>query len=115
MARKKKLTPEQELRQHRDELMESLERWGEIKMHGCNDPGYPDGVNMNLVRNQIIWHRVKIMEICGFDEFPYPPEYFLEEPPMVLAGYMANLEQKERVERLLKMGYMLSVETGEGQ
>ncbi len=115
MARKKKLTPEQELQQYRECLMEAFERWGEIKMHGCNDPAWTDGQNMNLTKNHIIWYRFKIMEVCTVNDLLYPPEYFLEVPPETSAGYMASLDQTERVERLRAYGYKLTAEWEEGQ
>lgn len=110
MAKKKKLTPEQELQQYRESLIESFERWGEIRLHGCNDPAWTDGQNMNLVKNHIIWHSFKIMEICAVSGLPLPPEYYLEMPPEAPMGYMANLDQTERVERLRKQGDELTME-----
>lgn len=110
MARKKKLTPEQELRQWRDCLTEAFEQWGEIKMHGCNDPGWTDGQNMNLVRNHIMHYRFKIAETCMLKALEYPPEYNLTYPPEAPAGYMANLDQAERVKRLRDYGYDLTTE-----
>lgn len=37
-----------------------------------------------------------------------PEEYFLKVPPEVDNNYMANLKQKERVERLREQGNKLS-------
>lgn len=31
-----------------------LERWLDIFAHGCSDPCWPDGVNLNLTRNHIL-------------------------------------------------------------
>lgn len=114
MARKKKLTPEQEIQQYRECLMEEYEHWGEIKMHGCNDPAWTDGQNMNLVKSHIIYCRFKIHEICVADGFPYPPEISLPIPPEAPAGYMASLDQVERVERLRGYGYKPTTEWGKG-
>ena len=42
-------------------------RWNHLAGGGCQDPGWPDGVNMNLVRNHIIyWYG--ILEERGFAE-----------------------------------------------
>lgn len=110
MARKKKLTPEQELQQYCAYLLEDLEQWGEIKMHGCNDPYWTDGQNLNLVKNHIIWRRFEIREICVAYGLPYPPEYFLGVPPEAPTGYMVSLDQTERIERLETMGRELTTE-----
>ena len=55
----------------RDELEESIaslvlekERWIDVCKFGCSDPAYTDGVNMNLVRNHMIYYKCKIQEIC---------------------------------------------------
>lgn len=110
MAKKKKPAPEQTLQQYREDLMGSIERWADIKINGCNDPAWPDGANMNLAKNHIIWHRFKIMEICTAHELTYPPEYYLTVPPEVPSGYMASLRQSERVKQLQAMGYCLTTE-----
>ena len=33
---------------------ERFRAWDKIAQNGCSDPFWPDGVNMNLVRNHII-------------------------------------------------------------
>ena len=108
MARKKKQTPEQELQQYVDCLMEEFERWGGIKMHGCNDPYWTDGQNLNEAKSNIIWYRFRIHEVCVANSFPHPPEYFLEVPPESPAGYMVSLGQARRIERLRMMGRELT-------
>ncbi len=105
MARKKKLTPEQEIQQYRECLMEEYERWGEIKMHGCSDPAQTDGQKMNLVRSHIMHYQFKVAEMCMINGWPYPPEISLPLPPEAPVGYMASLDQVERVERLRAYGY----------
>ena len=37
------------------ELDRNIERWHFIHDNGCSDPFWPDGVNMNLKRNHIIY------------------------------------------------------------
>ena len=48
----------QPLEQRLSEIMaildDDIQRWNFIKEHGCSDPTWPDGVNMNLVRNHVI-------------------------------------------------------------
>ena len=103
----KKKTLEQELKEHRERIIEEREDWKYINEHGCNDPSWPDGSNMNLVRNHILYYRVKIEEICKETGMPLPEEYFLPVPPEVPENYMANLKQKERVKRLRDFGDIL--------
>jgi hypothetical protein len=42
--------------QIRAKLQERFARWDEINEHGCTDPFWADGINMNLVRNHIIYY-----------------------------------------------------------
>ncbi|MCM1220627.1 MAG: hypothetical protein NC548_39680 [Lachnospiraceae bacterium] len=115
MAKKKKPAPEQELQQYRESLMESYERWGEIKINGSNDPAWPDGIGLDLTRSHIRHYQFKIAETCMEQGWPYPPEMGLPVPPEAPRGYMAGLDQTERVERLKSTGYELVTEIGGGQ
>ncbi len=112
MAKKKKLMPEQELRKCRDDLMESYERWGDLRLNGGSDPAWPDGANMELARNHIMYYRFRIYEICMLQGWDRPPEASLPVPPEAPKGYMASLEQTERVERLQAMGFVLTTDFG---
>ena len=60
----KKKTPQQELEQLRFQIRQSIGQWRYIKEHGCQDPFWTDGVNMNLVRNHIIYDKRQMEEIC---------------------------------------------------
>lgn len=104
----KEKTLEQKLKEHRDRIIEEREDWKYINEHGCNDPSWPDGSNMNLVRNHILYSREKIEEICKETCMPLPEEYFLPVPPEVPETYMATLKQKERVKRLRDFGDVLT-------
>ena len=67
-------------------------RWLYIRKHGCSDPFWPDGVNMNIVRNHIIYDKTEIANLLisdfrlGVDDardVPIPPEvdeYFMAKP-----------------------------------
>lgn len=48
-----------QLQQERDN---SVAHWNDLMLHGCCDPGWPDGVNLNLVRNHIIYYERLIAE-----------------------------------------------------
>lgn len=82
----------------RQELDACFQRWNHIKKHGSSDPLWSDGVNMNLVRNHIIYYYRMLQEKlqrpvqlslfdAGFDlrgERPIPPK--------VPVDYMAHGE-----------------------
>ena len=104
MKRGKAKNGKDELEKYRKELVEDIERWQHINEHGCNDPFWTDGDNMNLVRNHIIHDKQNIFAICEETGEPLPGEYYLATPPEVSSMYMNNLKQKSRVERLTCYG-----------
>ena len=86
------------------DIVQNLERWEEIKDHGCHDPFYSDGVNMNLVRNHIIYDKRRLMEICETLNEPLPEEYYLLTPPKVHKNYLCKNgehfeERKKRIQQ----------------
>lgn len=101
MARKN--TPEQEMESERIGLINSIQRWKHLKEFGGQDPFWTDGVNMNLVRNHVIYAKNKIYAISKKYKLPIPDEFYLQTPPEVDDLYMANLDQKERVDRLRQL------------
>ena len=56
----KYISPEQmTVQQIQAEVDQEFQRWNDIACKGCQDPFWPDGVNMNLVRNHIIyWYKL---------------------------------------------------------
>lgn len=105
---KKKKTVDQELIEYRYDIVSEIELWEDISKNGCSDPFWQDGINMNLVRNHILYDKRKILEICRENDIALPSEYFFPTPPEVDNSYMANLSQKSRVERLLKSGQKIT-------
>lgn len=85
------------------ELQKDIDRWEDIKKNGCNDPFWPDGVNMNLKRNHII-HDLRLLS--GLEQKPVqismymllddvetvPDDVMNDEriPPLVPDTYMAH-------------------------
>jgi len=59
----KKLSHEQEIESAKANLKRDIDRWNEINQNGCNDPFWPDGTNMNLVRNHIIFDLRRLAEL----------------------------------------------------
>lgn len=104
----KQKTPEQELDLLREKLLHERDIWNHINENGCNDPFWTDGYNMNLTRNHILSYRNDIANCCEEHNFPLPEEYFLKVPPEVDDDYMANFNQKARVDRLKQQGNALS-------
>lgn len=96
----KKRSTEQELKELCRHIRQEIENWESINQYGCNDPFWPDGTNMNLTRNHIIYAKEQIAEICEQYSIPIPEEMYLPTPPEVDNSYMANLKQKKRVEQI---------------
>ena len=70
-------------------LKKSYDRWEHLREYGGSDPSYADGVNMNLVRNHIMYYKEKIEETLP----PYPEIYHRETPPEVDMDYIARPDE----------------------
>lgn len=51
---KREKSIEEQIKEETAMLIDSFLRWEHIRTYGCQDPFYPDGENMNLIRNHII-------------------------------------------------------------
>lgn len=89
MAKKKKTTAE-DLQELEAELKERYERWNYILTHRTSDPYWPDGVNMNLVRNHCSYYRRQIKELCENRGLPLPEIYDKPLPPEMPMDFMAT-------------------------
>ena len=81
--------------------------WEDIRVNGCHDPFWPDGTNMNLVRNHIIGfvrqlrdidrsdHQISVFELLAPSGSQIQSDIMSDSriPPEVSNDYMA----KERV------------------
>ncbi len=84
------------------ELAERFECWEDLMENGCNDPTWPDGVNLNLVRNHILYYKNKIKE--NDSEEAYPAIYFRATPPKVDDDYMARADEiRENAQKVLSL------------
>ncbi len=72
-------------------LENSFARWDFIHEHGCSDPFWADGVNMNLVRNHIMYYKQKLSEEATL--FLLPEAYYREVPPEVDNNFMARPDE----------------------
>lgn len=84
---KKKLTLDEIIKAEASSLAEKFARWEYIRTHGCSDPLWPDGCNMNLVRNHIIYGKRKLEELCEGEGLP--EVYYMPTPEKVDNDYMA--------------------------
>ena len=73
-----------------EELEKSFDQWEYLREHGGSDPFYTDGVNMNLVRNHILYYKHEMVEQYGADYEKYPEIFYREPPPEVDGAYMAK-------------------------
>lgn len=90
MARKKKTLTEQ-ISEEMNEIRREIKHWCYLREHGCNDPNWPDGTNMNLTRNHIICGKRRLEELCAGAGIDLPEEYYLPIPPEVSNNYMADV------------------------
>ena len=58
-------TNDQKITDLNNEIEKSLAHWNDMNKHGCSDPFWPDGTNMNLVRNHVIWYLTQIKELSA--------------------------------------------------
>lgn len=71
-----------------EQLKQEYDRWNHLYTYGGQDPNWPDGYNMYLVRNHII-HIKKDMEEAGH----LTETYYRELPPEVDRDYMARADE----------------------
>lgn len=90
----KKLSLKEELEKI---LTERYERWDDIFQFGTNDPSWADGVNLNLVRNHILYIKSQIEE--QLDKQDYPDIYYKDVPPKVDYDYIVRPKEiKEKAQ-----------------
>lgn len=84
----------------RAEINREFDRWNDIAAHGCADPYWEDGVNMNLVRNHILYG-YNVLAERGFTTRTLFGEFPEERPvpPKVDTRYTVRGECAERLKR----------------
>lgn len=70
------------------QLITLYEHWEDLHDNGGHDPLYADGVNLNLVRNNILYYRDQLKELDYFPEIMERPV-----PPEMENTYMARAEE----------------------
>lgn len=84
--------------QIREQLDAEYKHWDDLKKNGCSDPAWPDGVNLNLVRNHIIyWYRL-LRERTSPDRAALDVRrwYGFEERAAVAAGSPGQVHGSDR-------------------
>ena len=69
---------------------DSVRRWKHLKENGGSDTFYPDGVNLNLLRNHLIYYKGKIREFCAEKGVDLPEEAYLPNLPYTDSNYFVN-------------------------
>ena len=72
------------------EIRNEYQAWNEIAEHGCSDPFWPDGVNMNLIRNHIVFLKDQILAQAKEEKKLIPREFYWVLPPEVPEEYMVK-------------------------
>ena len=70
-------------------------RWNWVKQHGCSDPDWTDGINLNMIRTNIMRCIEQLGEIAR--KFPIPPEApdsFMVAGGDYLEERLPNIEKK---------------------
>ena len=92
------------IKRHDEELKAEFNRWDYIKNNGSSDPFWADGVNMNLIRNHIIYERRRIKELCSKEGLPLPDIYHSQIPPETDPDYMAKADEiTEQAKKTLEL------------
>lgn len=73
-----------------EEIKRSVKDWKRTKAHGTTDPFYADGINLNLIRNHVIYFKGLLKEACKAQKIrPCPPESKVKIPRKLSQDYMA--------------------------
>ena len=88
--KKKGMTPEKLMKQLVGNLTREMDHWKYVYEHGCQDPFWPDGTNLNLTVNHIIYDKKMILALCEIKALSIPEECMNPTPPVVDNGYMVK-------------------------
>lgn len=66
-------------------------QWYHYRKYGGQDPSWPDGCNMHLIRNHIIYYKRQMKELCGQIGCELPECYAEALPPEVDRDYNLKL------------------------
>lgn len=106
MARRKKTLAEQ-ISAEAEEIRREIAHWCYMREHGCSDPSWSDGANMNLTRNHVIYGKRRLEELCAEAGVDLPEEYYLPSPPEAPERYMADMTS-DRAKKLMQLDPFLT-------
>ena len=95
----KKLSPEEMISSWALQCSQSYELWQSIFENGCQDPFWEDGINLNLVRNHIIYFQRQMNDLCEEIGYLKPEICGREIPKAVDPHYMAGTKEIEKQAR----------------
>lgn len=84
----RKKTIEEQKKEAENNLIENHKHWKDVYENGGSDPMNPDGCNLNLIRNHILYEKKRLEEL----DF-YPDAYYMEVPEIVPRTYMAKVDE----------------------
>ncbi len=87
---KKKFDPQKEIAECCKILRSTPKNWIHHRDHGCQDPFWADGANMNLLRNHMIYAKNTIRSICKEYGILEPAELGVPIPPYVNENFFAD-------------------------
>lgn len=93
-------TPQVILKELTKDIIKEVNQWEEEYTNGCSDPFWPDGCNLNLVRNHVIYYKRKMLQLCEDNNLKVPQEYFIPIPRYIDSNYFAK-PNSERAKRIL--------------
>jgi len=76
-----KLSIDEKKEKFEKDLIYSFSQWQNQYENGSCDPTWSDGINLNLLRNHIIFYKRKLEEVA------YYPEVYYRESNEVIFGY----------------------------
>lgn len=100
---KRKFDPVKEIAEHCVTLRKTPAQWVEIRDHGCNDPSWADGCNMNLLCNHMVYAKREITRLCQEYGILEPPELEIPIPPYVDENFFSD-PNCDRAKRVLAFG-----------
>lgn len=80
-------------------IRDNYKWWNDIAQHGCNDPFWEDGCNLNLIRNHIISLKSQIIGQAEEDMEQIPQEVYWAIPPEVPNTFMVRSGKHYRIRR----------------
>lgn len=89
----KKKSYEDSLTEFTKGLSDAYHRWVTIYEEGSSDRMWGDGVNIQLVRNHILYYKGELEKLLKGNFFMYPDLYWVPTPPPLPCNFMATTRE----------------------